>query len=162
MRGLRVLSLSVGILALTLVGGCSDDSGDYIKVGGGGFIFNYRIAEATAGVIAEPQRNLPDGAKIEASFENPAGGEPIVIAKLVSQGGKRYSFDTPPLSGIKGGRDYAVTVRVIGSDGTELQKVDYQLRSDIDQSVLPDKPLTIGPGYARNPEMLTPDAQTSQ
>jgi len=152
MRGLPVLSLGVGILALALVGGCSDDSGDYIKVGGGGFIFNYRIAEATAGVIAESQRDLPDGATIGASFENPAGGEPIVIAKLVSHGRKGYSFDTPPLSGIKGGRDYAVTVRVIGADGTELQKVDYQLRSDIDQSVLPDKPLTIGPSYARNPE----------
>lgn len=145
MPSLRVLCLGIGVVAAAIVGGCSDNSGDYIKVGGGGFIFNYRIAEATAGVIAEPQRDLPDGSKIEASFENPAGGDPIVIAKLTTHGRKRYSFDTPPLSGIKGGRDYAVTVRVIGSDGTELQKVDYQLRSDIDQSVLPDAPLATFP-----------------
>jgi len=145
MPGLRVLCLGIGMVAVAILAGCSEDSGDYIKVGGGGFIFNYRIAEATAGVIAEPQRDLPDGSKIEASFENPAGGEPIVVAKLATQGRTRYSFDTPPLSGIKGGRDYAVTVRVIGSDGTELQKVDYQLRSDIDQSVLPDEPLATFP-----------------
>ena len=136
------------------------NSHDYIKVGGGGFVFNYRVAEATAGVIAEPQRDLPNGATIEASFENPAGGEPIVIAKSVTEGRKRYSFDTPPLSGVQGGRTYAVTVRVIDSDGKELQKVDYQLRSDVDESVLPDKPLTIGPGYARNPEAASPDAQS--
>ena len=162
MPGLRVLCLGIVMVAAAILAGCSDNSGNYIKVGGGGFIFNYRIAEATAGVIAEPQRKLPDGSKIEASFENPAGGDPIVIAKPVTQGRKRYSFDTPPLSGIKGGRDYAVTVRVIGPDGTELQKVDYQLRSDIDQSVLPDKPLTIGPGYARNPASLEPASPTSQ
>jgi hypothetical protein len=125
MPGLRIPSLGIGVLGR--VGGCSNDLGDDIKAGGGGFIFNYRIAEATAGVIAEPQRDIPDGAKIEASFENPAGGERIVVAKLVTQGRKRYSFDTPPLSGLK-----------------------------------PDKRLTIGPGYARNPETLAPDAQTNQ
>ena len=93
------------------------------------------------------------GRNLELSFGMSWGG---------LQARKCYSFDTSPLSGIKGGRDDAVTVGVIGSDGTELQKVDYQLRSDIDLPVLPDNPLTVGPGYARNPETLSPDGKTDQ
>ncbi len=146
--------LGVGAIAVAMLSACSDESGDYIKVGGGGFVFNYRIAEATAGVIAEPQRTLPDGGMLEAHFDNPAGGPPIVIAKAVTPDRKRYSFTTPPLSGVEAGKDYRVAVVVIDSGGKSLQTVDYRIHSDIDQSVLPKKPLTVGPGYDLNPDNL--------
>ena len=145
----------VGGLALTALSACSGESGDYVKVGGGGFIFNYRIAEATAGVIAEPQRALPDGGKLEATFDNPAGGPPIVIAKAVTPDRKRYSFTTPPLAGVVADKPYHVVVRVFDSDGEALQTVDYQIKSDIDQTVLPKKPLTVGPAYDINPDNLS-------
>ena len=47
----------VGIAAMALVG-CSDSGSNspYVEVRGGGFIFNYRIAEATAGVVVAPLR----------------------------------------------------------------------------------------------------------
>lgn len=139
---------ALAVIAALIVGGCSGDDGEYIRVGGGGFVFNYRIAEATAGIIAEPRRELPDGATIEVTFENPRGGEPIRIAKASTSGRKRYAFVTPPLVGIEAGRDYRVAVRVLDASGNALQTIERSIRSELDQAVLPDAPLTMGPGYA--------------
>lgn len=147
---MRCRSALAGLTALLALGACSDDS-PYVVVSGGGIVFNYRIAEATAGIVAEVARVLPEGGVIEASFENPAGGPPIVEAKPVTEDRRRFSFVTPPLSGIKADTDYKVVVRVLDADGTEVQRVETTLHSDLDQSILPDAPLTVGPGYARNP-----------
>lgn len=151
MRNLTLLSALMG--AALVVGACSDDS-PYIVVSGGGILFNYRIAEATAGIVAEVARPLPEGGVIEASFENPAGGPPIVDAKPVTEDRRRFSFVTPPLSGIKADTDYKVVVRVLDATGAELQRVETKIHSDLDQSILPRAPLTVGPGYARNPAAL--------
>jgi hypothetical protein len=137
-------------LVLLALAACSDDS-PYVVVSGGGIVFNYRIAEATAGIVAEVARALPEGGVIEASFENPAGGPPIVEAKPVTEDRRRFSFVTPPLTGIKADTDYKVVVRVLDAEGEELQRVETKVHSDLDQSILPDVPLTLGPGYARNP-----------
>jgi hypothetical protein len=147
------------LIALTVLGAaaslaaCSDDS-SYVVVSGGGIMFNYRIAEATAGIVAEVARVLPEGGSIEASFENPAGGDPIVEKKRVTEDRRRFSFVTPPLTGIKADTDYQVVVRVLDADGSELQRVETKVHSDLDQSILPKVPLTVGPGYARNPASL--------
>ena len=140
----------LGLIALLALAGCSGDS-PYVVVSGGGIIFNYRIAEATAGIVAEVARPLPEGGTVEASFENPAGGAPIVESKPITGDRRRFSFITPPLTGIKANTDYQVVVRVLDADGTEVQKVETKVHSDLDQSVLPKVPLTVGPGYARNP-----------
>lgn len=137
-------------LALLALAACSGDS-PYVVVSGGGIIFNYRIAEATAGIVAEVARPLPEGGTVEASFEDPAGGPPIVEKKPVTGERRRFSFVTPPLTGIKADTDYRIVVRVLDADGTEVQRVETRVHSDLDQSILPDVPLTVGPGYARNP-----------
>ena len=155
MSNTRAWTLGIAALALVSLSACSEESGDYVKVGGGGFIFNYRIAEATAGVVAGPQRTLPDGGKLEATFDNPAGGPPIVVAKAVTPDRKRYSFTTPPLEGVVADKPYHVTVRVLDPEGKALQTVDYEIKSDVDQSVLPKKPLTVGPAYDINPDNLS-------
>ena len=46
--------------------------------------------------------------------------------------------------------DRGVTLFGVG-DGAEVQRVETKVHSDLDQSVLPKAPLTVGPGYARNP-----------
>jgi hypothetical protein len=120
-------------------------------VSGGGILFNYRLAEATAGIVAEVARPLPEGGTVEASFENPAGGPPFVEVKPVTPDRRRFSFTTPPLTGIKADTDYQVVVRVLDAGGVELQRVETKVHSDLDQSILPEVPLTIGPGYAKNP-----------
>lgn len=141
---------ALAAFALLVLASCSGDS-PYVVVSGGGILFNYRIAEATAGIVAEVARPLPSGGAIEASFENPAGGPPIVERKPVTEERRRFSFVTPPLTGIKADTDYKVVVRVLDADGAELQRVETRIHSDLDQSVLPKAPLTVGPGYARNP-----------
>ena len=136
-----------------LIASCSSEgSNDYLRVGDGGFIFNYRIAEATAGIIAEPKSTLPSGSTIVARFDNPAGDEPLTVLKTVSEGRKRYSFSTP-IEGVIANKPYAVTIQLIGTSGDVLQEIRTTIQSDIDQSILPDKPLTIGPGYHRNPDL---------
>jgi hypothetical protein len=145
----RLFALAV-VAAASALTACSDDS-PYVVVSGGGIIFNYRIAEATAGIVAEVARMMPEGSSVEASFENPAGGPPITEKKAMTEDRRRFSFVIPPLTGIKADTDYAVVVRVLDADGAELQRVETKVHSDLDQSILPKAPLTLGPGYARNP-----------
>lgn len=147
---MRLPARALGLAALIALSACSGDS-PLVVVSGGGFIFNYRIAEATAGIVAEVARPLPPGGAVEVSFENPAGGPPFVEAKPVTPERRRFSFVTPPLSGIKADTDYVVVVRVLDAEGKEVQRVETRVRSDVDQSILPKAPLTVGPGYARNP-----------
>lgn len=144
----RVLAL----LLAPLSAACSSDDTPYLQVQGGGFVFNYRIAEATMSVVAVAVKPLPEGATVEASFTDPAGGPPIVLVEKATPAAVKYDFSTPPLSGIVAETDYPVIVRVVDAAGKELQKVETMFRSQLDQSVLPEKPLVVGPVYTPNPE----------
>jgi hypothetical protein len=157
----RAPTALVATLALMFLAACSsEESGPYIAIDGGGFIFNYRIAEATEGLVVGVRRELPEGAKIEVTFEDPAGGAPIVLAEAVKPKLPRYDFTTPPLTGIVKDKDYRATVRLLDASGEEIEKVERTFRSELDQSILPAKPLTIGPGYARNPDAESKPAET--
>jgi len=140
----------LALAALLALAACSDED-TYVVVSGGGIIFNYRIAEATAGIVAEVARPLPAGGFVEASFQNPAGGADIVESKPVTPDRRRFSFTTPPLTGITADTDYKVVVRVLDANGEPLQTVETSIHSDLDQSILPKAALTVGPGYAKNP-----------
>ena len=144
-------TVAAGMMALA---GCQDSGAPYLATEGGGFLFNYRLAEAYAQIVVgpPPKKTLPEGATIEVSFEDPAGGAPVVMQHEVTNPGQlRYSFQTRPLQGIKADKPYAVTVRLIASDGGEMEKLDKTFVSNVDQSVLPKVAPVIGPGYARNP-----------
>lgn len=135
--------------ALGLPAACSD-SGEYLAVAGGGFIFNYRIAEAEYGIALKPMRELPADSSIEATFENPAGGEPFVVRKDGPFNPTRVAFDTPPVEGVVKDRPYKVVVVLSAADGAELQRIEKSFASELDQTVLPERPLAIGPGYQKN------------
>jgi hypothetical protein len=152
-RGVKWLALAA-VLALAA---CAQ-KGPYLDISGGGFVFNYRLSEAYEGFIAAPLRTLPEQSRIEATFENPSGGSPIVLSKDATPGRKEYSFTTDALHGIVADKDYDVTVRLIGADGKTIETIDKKLHSDLDQSVLADKPLTVGPGDTPNPD-LAPSGQ---
>jgi hypothetical protein len=151
-----LLHFAAALLLAALLAGCGDDSDSgeapYLEITGGGFVFNYRIAEAYYGFVARPLRSLPAGSRLEASFEDPAGGDAFVERQLAGDKAVRYSFRTPPLQGIKADRPYAVELRLIAADGSLLQSLHKTFSSQLDQDVNPDKPLTVGPGYHRNPE----------
>lgn len=125
----------------------------YLQVMGGGFIFNYRVADVYYGFTAAIVRPLPTGSIVEAAFEDPAGGPPHVVRQRV--GGAemaRLSLRSPPVRGVEAGHPYKVEVRVLDREGkTLLWSRELAFKSGISDAVVPDKPLTIGPGYARNP-----------
>jgi hypothetical protein len=138
------------VFSALLVAACTQQADlPYLRIVGGGFVFNYRLATATAGVLVAAEKELPEQATVEVSMENPAGGAPITLDPVVPGS---FEFVTPPLSGIEAGKEYRVTVRLVGPDGKEVEKIEKTFRSQVDQSVLPEKPLTIGPGYEPNPE----------
>jgi hypothetical protein len=142
------------MLAIATLAGCFDDrDSPFIELRGGGFQFNYRIAEATASLVVGSLRTLPASSIVEVNFENPAGGPAIVLRKRVGAGDTSFDFNTPPLTGIVKDKPYQVTVRLLDQNGKELQRIEKPFKSNLDQSILPDKPLVVGPGYTPNPDL---------
>jgi hypothetical protein len=140
-------------LAMTLsLAACGEDpASPYLEFAGGGFIFNYRNAQAFYGFVARPLRTLPEGAVIEARLDMPQGAEPFVATEKVVPGQMQYSFKTPFLTGIEKGHDYKAVVRLIDPAGKELARYERSFRTDVDQASLPSQPLVVGPGYQQNP-----------
>jgi hypothetical protein len=135
------------------VSGCDDTSKPPLAMAGGGFIFNYRIAEVFYGVSLKPQRRLAADAVLEGEFENPAGGPNLIVRETLGSTPKLlYALQTPPLKGVKAGRPYKVDVRLL-EGGKITGRLQRTITSDLDQDMIPDAPLTIGPGYTPNPEL---------
>lgn len=150
---LRRLGTLAALIPMLFIAGCGDgEEGPYVEIVGGGFVFNYRIAEAFYGVTAVAHRPLPAGTELTAEFEDPAGGEPIRVTRQARDGQTRFSLESGPVRGIVADRDYTVVLTLTSSSGDVLETHTRAFRSKLDQSVLPDRPLTIGPGYAPNPD----------
>jgi hypothetical protein len=141
-------------LATLVIAGCSpSDDTPWVTFAGGGFAFNYRLAEAYYGFNVRPLRPLPTGTVLEARFEDPAGGPELVVRETVREEKLTYGFRSPPLAGVRKNRPYKVEIRVLAADtGALLGSYGRTYSSEADQDWLPEQPLTVGPGYAPNPE----------
>ena len=140
-------------IALAACIGAKDEDKPYIEFIGGGFIFNYRLAEAGYGFVAGVKRPIPSGTVLEAEFENPAGGDPMIVRQTARWGRTSYHFRTPPVQGVKASRDYHVELRLIDPASREvIAHYTKTYRSDVDQDILPDAPLVVGPGYQQPKE----------
>ncbi|WP_246233130.1 hypothetical protein [Aurantimonas aggregata] len=162
----RVVIGAFGVLAVLLAIGfvLREPIGDkpYLKIAGAGFIFNYRVAEVFYGFTAEVQKPVRNLSLLEATFEDPAGGPPIRVSERLNPRTKRYSLRTPPVRGVQKDRPYTVTVRLIqNGDNAVLFEDELTVRSQMADDVVPDQPLTVGPGYMRNPA-LAEDAPAPQ
>ena len=153
----RLLQSSVAtiVLAAALAAACTDQSAEdqpYLEFIGGGFIFNYRHAQADYGFVAKPLRRLPAHSVLEAVFENPAGGEPFVTRQQTRWGRTQYVFRSPPVRGVRADTDYRVELKLLDAT-TERVIASYRrtFRSDFDQDMLPDKPTVVGPGHRPAP-----------
>ena len=145
------------IIVLTfalLLAACGEDpNAPYLSFAGGGFVFNYRNAEAFYGFVAKPLRTLPEGGVIEAQFEVPGTPEPAISREKVVPGQVQYSFKSPNLTGIEAKHDYKAVMRLIDAQGKEVARYERNFHTDVDQATLPSQPLVVGPGYQRNPEL---------
>jgi hypothetical protein len=52
---------------------------------------------------------------------------------------------------VKKGRRYNFKVKLVNASGEELQQLSSSVVSTLDQSILPDAPLVVGPAYDKNP-----------
>jgi hypothetical protein len=144
------------ICALALVA-CGDSGPkDYLKIAGGGIIFNYRYSQAGMVVIAQQKYPLPEGSIVEALFDLP-GQAARQSTRLPAMKGKlTYKLQSDPMVGFKKGGEYKVTVLLIDNKGKELDRDDRIFVSDVDQSTLPTKPLVEGLEFTPHLENLNP------
>ncbi|MGE0279444.1 MAG: hypothetical protein AB7P20_02360 [Rhizobiaceae bacterium] len=143
------------LLAAALVGGCRDSGKDseQFVLDGKLVVFNYRVATATFLVNLKPVKPVGQGEMVVVSFEDPAGGEPIVVREKIWPNTQKTTIHSPPLQCIVKDRPYKVAIRIENASGELLQQIDTTVTSSQDQSLLPDKPLVTGPFYDPNPEV---------
>jgi hypothetical protein len=147
---------AAGCAALMMaLGACRDADGEdeRLAISGKLFIFNYRVATATYLVTLKPLGPLREGEVVVATFEDPAGGDPIVVRQKIWPKLDKITIESPPLRCVRKGRPYAVSLRVESADGQTVQSIETTMTSSEDQTVLPDRPLVVGPAYTPNPEL---------
>ena len=153
-RGIR-LTRSLFLLGLLAVGACreSGGEGEYFAISGKLFVFNYRVATATYLVNLKPLKPVGEGETAVATFENPAGGEPIVVRQKIWPSVEKTTIESPPLRCVVKDKPYSVSIDIEGPDGAIMQTIKTMMTSSLDQKLLPDRPLVIGPAYEPNPEL---------
>lgn len=141
--------------ALLIASGCRDEgrSGNLFEISGKLFVFNYRVATATYLVTLKPVVPLPEGLKAVAMYENPAGGEPITSEQKIWPKLEKTVLESEPLRCVVKGHPYAVEIRIEDEAGEVRQVIKTTLTSNLDQEVLPDRPLVVGPIYTPNPDL---------
>lgn len=156
MHRIRALSGLVLGVALLATGACRDTGGEgeYFEITGKLFIFNYRVATATYLLTLGPLQPMREGETAVATFEDPAGGAPIVVRQKIWPKLEKTAIESPPLRCVVKDRPYAVSVRIEAADGTLLQTIETTMTSSEDQGILPDRPLVVGPVYTPNPELV--------
>ncbi|MER8691645.1 hypothetical protein NKI77_16615 [Mesorhizobium opportunistum] len=145
------------LIAAVALGACrdtgKDGEGKLFEVSGKIFVFNYRLARATYVVTLRPLQPMGEGQVAVASFQNPAGGAPIVVEQKVWPKLDKVSLESPALTCIVKNKPYAIAISIKGADGAVLQKIETTLMSTEDQSILPDRPLVIDQLYTANPDL---------
>lgn len=151
----RALLPALGLAALALAS-CRDTGGEgeYFALDGKLFIFNYRVATATYVVNIKPLQPVEDGQTAVATFQDPAGGEPIIVRQKIWPKLQKTTLESPPLNCIVKNKPYDITIQIVAADGAVRQTIRTTLTSSEDQSILPDKPLVVGPVYTPNPELV--------
>jgi len=150
-RGVAAAAVLAAALAL---GACRESGADRLfEISGRLFEFNYRLGIATYVVTLNPLRPMGEGQVAEVDFENPAGGDPLLVTQKIWPKMRHITLTSPPLTCVVKDRPYAVVIRIKDKDGAVLQELDTTLVSTQDQSDLPDAPLVTGSRYELNPAL---------
>ncbi len=150
----RSIVLGAVLIAAIALGACRDTGKDQLfAISGKLFEFNYRLAIATYVVTLKPLRPMVDGQVAVVSFQNPAGGDPLIVNQKIWPKLPHITLTSPPLTCVVKDKPYAVSIRIEDAGGTLLQSIETTMTSSEDQTMLPDRPLVIGPKYELNPEL---------
>lgn len=154
----RSIIVGAVLAAGIALGACRDagkeSEGRLFEISGKIFVFNYRLARATYVVTLRPLKPMGEGQVAVASFQNPAGGAPLVVEQKVWPKLDKVTLESPALTCVVKNKPYAIAISIKGADGAVLQKIDTTLMSTEDQSVLPDRPLVIDQLYTANPDLV--------
>ncbi|TPP12075.1 hypothetical protein [Rhizobium glycinendophyticum] len=153
----KLLSLAACAVLAVLSACQREDVKEPLKVSGKVFIFNYRVAQATYVITLARNGPLPDESFAVTKFENPAGGAPIETRTKIFPFWEKVALESPPVHCIVKGKPYAISIRVVDKEGKRLQAIDTTLTSTLDQTIMPSKPLVVGPIYTPNPEVFKAD-----
>ncbi len=149
----QTLTLAAILMSLCIAGCDEQPEKPYLKIAGGGFIYNYRYAIVNYGFVAKPLRPLPEGSTLEASFDIPDDSKKFVISLPVVPGKMLYGFETQALHGVKKDVPYRVRLRLLeATTGKELALLERDFRSNIAQDTLPTKAPVKGIGYFPAPQ----------
>ncbi|MCS4241659.1 hypothetical protein M2418_001170 [Rhizobium sp. BIGb0125] len=158
---MKRLSLALLLLAAVSMASCQrEDHGDIAKLSGRMFVFNYRVASANYLVTLQPLAPITAGSTAEVEFENPRGGAPLSTVEKLFPKTEKIVLQSPPIECVKKGRPYKVTIRLKDADGLLRQTIKTSISSNTDQSLLPAKPLVVGPLYTPNPDVFRSDGTT--
>lgn len=139
---------------LLALAGCRDQSsGFYVQLTGRIFVFNYRVATATYVVTYEKLQPVPDGAMMLTEFDDPAGGKMIEVTQKIWPKIDKIAVASPPVFCIVKDKPYTFKSTLFDPHGAQLQEISGTVISSLDQTVLPDRPLVVGPGYTPNPDL---------
>jgi len=119
---------------------------------GGGFLYNYRIAETRYGLAMRVVHPVPIGTRLEVTFENPAGGEPFIVTRSLGSDTNLVGVESPALPDVSTGRDYAVVLRLRDRDtNAVLETHERQFRTNVDPAVMPKKTADRRPRLSPQP-----------
>ena len=124
------------VAGLLVAGGCRDSGGEgeYFEISGKLFVFNYRVATATYLVNLKPRQPVGEGETAVATFEDPSGGDPIVVRRKIWPKADKTTIESPPLRCVVKDRPYAVSIAIEGPDGSVMQTIKTTMMSSEDQS----------------------------
>ena len=151
----RALLVGMILAAAAALGACRDSGeGELFAISDKLFEFNYRLGIATYVITLNPLRPMGEGQVAVVSFQNPAGGDPIIVNQKIWPKLPHITLTSPPLTCVVKDKPYAVSIRIEDASGTLLQSFETTLTSSLDQSILPDRPLVVGPVYELNKDMV--------
>jgi hypothetical protein len=145
------------VMSAALVAGCQRQADKMVEFSGHIFVFNYRVAAATYVVTLNKTAPIPEGAVAIADFENPMGGDPLVTKEKIYSFWTKITLESPDVYCIRKDKPYTVNIRLVDADGKTLQSLKTTVTSNLDQTILPSKPLVVGPDYTKNPEVFKAD-----
>lgn len=143
------------LTAALLLTGCQRGSEtEPLKLAGRLFNFNYRVSTARIEMNFDFQGKIPDGSYVIAEYENPAGGQPLLINQKIFPFWDKLWLESPPLKCVVKDRPYKVAVTLYGPDKNKIQTVETTVTSSLDQTIMAGVPLVVGPSYDPNPKIF--------
>lgn len=154
---IRTILLTATIAGLALAGCQRQADEGPTQLSGRLFIFNYRVATASYMITLKKIAPIPDGTTAVAEFENPAGGDPLVVREKIYSFWDKITLESPDLRCVRKDRPYSVSIKLVDASDKTIQTIKTEVKSDLDQTVLPTKPLVVGPVYTANPDVFKSD-----